>query len=206
MLKPLALVLLLSITLALTAQQYSSKVLGKVTMPNGADLTVAVDSAGTVILSTPAHSIYVDRPTAMNLENSLDAILAGMKDLEAKDISVVDYRMIGRLVNGGSQDASQDSIMFRLRAQHDQERQSAAVDVLHAQFGGHVVYDDGCRPAGRPDQQGPEVRRRVRRPIRLYPVGHRQDRFEGLQIGRPGLGPAERFAARKPTRAPSSSS
>lgn len=114
MLKPLALVLLLSITLALTAQQYSSKVLGKVTMPNGADLTVAVDSAGTVILSTPAHSMYVDRPTAMNLENSLEAILAGMKDLEAKDISVVDYRMIGRLINGGSQDASQDSIMFRL--------------------------------------------------------------------------------------------
>lgn len=83
-------------------------------MPNKADLTVAVDSAGTVILSTAAHSLYIDRPTAVSLATSLDAILAGMKDIEAKDISVVDYRMVGRLVNGGTQDAALDSIMFRL--------------------------------------------------------------------------------------------
>jgi hypothetical protein len=114
MLKPFLSVLMLSIGLGVFAQQYSSVEIGKVTMVNKVDLTVTVDSSGTVILSTPTHNLYIDHPRAIALENALSAIVAGMRDLESKNITVVDYQVIGKLTNDGSRDDTLDGLKFRM--------------------------------------------------------------------------------------------
>lgn len=110
--KPFVFALLLSIGMTIAAQQYSSLELGKVTTLNNVDVIVTVDSAGTIILSTPAHSVYIEYPIAASFGNILDAILAGMRDLEAKDITVVDHRVIGKLTSDGSHDTTVDGMMF----------------------------------------------------------------------------------------------
>ena len=111
--KPITLVLLLSISLTVGAQQYSSTNIGKVATFNNVDVTVTVDSTGTLILSTSSHSVYLDRSVVVSFGNALDAILAGMRDLETKDITLVDYRDIGEITQDGSHDNTADGIMFR---------------------------------------------------------------------------------------------
>jgi hypothetical protein len=113
--KSLVFVLFLTICFAAGAQQYSSRNIGKVTTLNKIDLFVIADSSGAIILSTSAHSIYLDHRYAAAFKNTLDAIQAGMKDLESKNITVVDYRVIGKLShNGWSHESAVDGIMFHL--------------------------------------------------------------------------------------------
>jgi hypothetical protein len=100
--------------MAVVAQQYSSMDIGKVTMVNNVDVAVTVDSTGTIILSTPDHNIYIDRNSAISFSNALSAILVGMRELDAKDITVVDYQVVGKLTNHGAHDSSMDEIKFRL--------------------------------------------------------------------------------------------
>ncbi len=114
MLKSAILVILATVGLGLSAQQYSSTIIGKVTAVNNVDVAVAVDSTGTIIISTPTHSIYVDRSMARVFGNTLDAILSGMRDLEAKSVTVQDYRTIGKLTSDGSRERLMDGIVFRM--------------------------------------------------------------------------------------------
>jgi len=115
MAKSFILIVLLSLSMTLFAQQYTSKILGKVTTVNNLDVLVTVDSAGTIILSTPGHSLYVDHRFAATFESTLEAILAGMRSVEAKDITLVDYRVIGKLSKEGwTHNSGGDGIMFHL--------------------------------------------------------------------------------------------
>jgi hypothetical protein len=114
MTKTLALALFLSMTLSLTAQQYTSREIGKLTTQNKISLTVTVDSSQTVILTTPSHSIYIDSRIANKYRSTLEAILGGMRELEAKNIAVVDHRLIGKLTFDGIKDNSLDGIVFRM--------------------------------------------------------------------------------------------
>ena len=114
MLKTSMFVLLVSICAMGFAQKYSAMDLGKVPMLDKVEMLVTVDSAGTIILSTPTHSIYIDRPIAPTFGNTLDAVLAGMREIETKDITVVDHRMIGRITHDGSHDNTLDGIAFHL--------------------------------------------------------------------------------------------
>jgi hypothetical protein len=105
----------LSLGLSAFAQQYTSAVLGKVSTQNKVDVTVSVDSAGTIMLSTPEHNLYINHPSAIPFGNALSAILAGMKDLEAKSITVVDYRKLGSITTDGSSNNIGDGIKFGLK-------------------------------------------------------------------------------------------
>jgi len=114
--KFLMLVAVASLCAALAAQQYTTKNIGKVSTINSIDVTVTVDSAGTIILSTPGHSIYVYRRSAPTFGSSLEAILAGMRSIDAKGITLVDYRVVGRLGSEGwAQGGMGDGIMFHLQ-------------------------------------------------------------------------------------------
>ncbi len=108
-----ALILALA-ALPVLGQQFSTTSLGTLTTNNKLPLSVTVDSTGTLILSTHAKSVYLDRPYAAAFADALDAILAGMKDLEGKGLSVRDYRALGKLSPDGSLDANADGIVFRL--------------------------------------------------------------------------------------------
>ncbi len=114
--KCLTLAALAILSMALAAQQYTTKNIGKVTTVNNIDVAVTVDSAGTIILSTPGHSIYVYRRSALTFGSSLEAILAGMRSIEAKGITLVDYRVVGRLTSEGwAQGGLGDGILFHLQ-------------------------------------------------------------------------------------------
>jgi len=136
MLKSFMFVLLTSICLTAVAQKYTSMDLGKVTTLTRVDVLVTVDSAGTIILSTPTHSIYIDRPVALSFGNTLDAILAGMREIETKDITVVDHRVIGRLTRDGTQDNTLDGIVFLLEFNSTKENK-----VLLLMYSTHDMED-----------------------------------------------------------------
>jgi hypothetical protein len=97
------------------AQQYSSTNIGKVSTVNNIDVTVSVDSAGTLILSTPTHSIYFNRKYVYFFSDTVESILEGMKELESKDITIQDARTIGKLTPDASRDRFADGVVFRLQ-------------------------------------------------------------------------------------------
>jgi hypothetical protein len=95
------------------AQNYSSSNIGQVMSLDSVTINISADSAGSIILSTPTHSIYLDRGFATTFVNTLDAIITGMKDLEANNIDVTDTRMIGKLAFDGTHTITSDGIVFR---------------------------------------------------------------------------------------------
>jgi hypothetical protein len=107
-------VLILSISIPIAAQQYTTTEIGRMTTGNNVNLVVSVDSSRTLILTTPAHSIYIDVQMAPAFRNTLEAVLVGMKELDAKGITVVDHHTIGKLTFAGDRDISLDGIVFRM--------------------------------------------------------------------------------------------
>lgn len=99
---------------AANAQTQAALNIGKMTTRNNVDLSVLVNSVGVVVLSSPSHSIYLDRRLARTLEDNLAAIIGGMQDLETKDTAVVDFRTIGRLDYGVANGPTTDGLVFRL--------------------------------------------------------------------------------------------
>ena len=99
---------------AANAQQQAPMGIGKVTTRNNVDLTVTVNAAGVVVLSSPSRSIFLDRRLARTFEDNLAAILGGMKDLEGKDTAVVDFRTLGRLDYGVPNGPTTNGMVFRL--------------------------------------------------------------------------------------------
>ena len=95
------------------AQHNPSVAVGQMTTQNKVEVTVTADSAGTVILSSPDHSIYLNRRFANSVDKNLISIIKGMRDLETKDIEIIDYQMICKLNQDGSNESSKDGIIFR---------------------------------------------------------------------------------------------
>ncbi|HET7839317.1 MAG TPA: hypothetical protein VFL04_06125 [Rectinemataceae bacterium] len=112
--KVMVLVLVALACLPLVAQQYTSTTVGKVSTINNVDVTVSVDTAGTIILATPTHGMYIDHGSAFSFSDTIDAIYAGMKDLDGKDLTVQDYRTLGKLTADGTRERNADGIVFRL--------------------------------------------------------------------------------------------
>jgi len=106
-------VLLLSLGLAVVAQQNPSVKVGEMRTHNGVNLVVTGDSKGTIILATPDHCLYLDGPFATRFGETLASIQKGMQELEIKDINVVDYQQIKQLNFDGSREWSKDGLVFR---------------------------------------------------------------------------------------------
>jgi hypothetical protein len=107
------LIALLGFTVA--AQQYSITEIGKITTLNNMDLSVMSYSKGTVVLITADHSIYIDRPSAKAIGSALGFMAAGMRELDAKDITIVDSKVLGNLKIDGSDEAALSGLRFRLK-------------------------------------------------------------------------------------------
>ena len=113
MLKQIIPFLLLATGLMGFAQHNPSVTVGRTTTQNKVEVTVTADSAGTIILSSPDHSIYLNRRFAKSVDKNLGSIITGMRELETKDIEIVDYQMICKLNPDGSNESSKDGIIFR---------------------------------------------------------------------------------------------
>lgn len=116
----LMLTLLVLALLAAPALAVESPVsIGSVATVDGVSVSVSVTPAGTIIIASPSHPMYVDRTFAVSLAGYLGRVGGEMQSLQSRTILGRDYVNLAKLPFSENGPTGQEGLAFRFDIDSD---------------------------------------------------------------------------------------